>query len=409
VSQRPLSAIVLAAGQGKRMRAPGPKVLVRACGRTLVEHVLEALRPLGASPTVVVYGHGGNAVREALSGQEVRFAHQPEQRGTGHAVQCALPALQGCQGDLLVLCGDTPLLTTGVLEELLADHRRNDRALTVLSAELDSPGALGRVLRDDEGRLVAIREAADATDPERAVREINTGVMVIDLRHLPGALARLTADNAQGELYLTDLPAMLLSDGLPVGACPAEDDGAALGVNNPLELAEAVDRLRRRILGRALTAGVEMEDPETTRIDAGVEIGAGTRLEPFVHIGPDVRVGVGCRVGPHTSLREGVVVGDRASIGARVELRRCTLGEEVDVAGPARLVGAAIGRRVRIEPGVVTMGEERGRIVIGDKARVGAGAVLCAPLTIAEGAVVSAGSVLRRQARASEGGEEESC
>jgi bifunctional UDP-N-acetylglucosamine pyrophosphorylase/glucosamine-1-phosphate N-acetyltransferase len=243
---RELAAVVLAAGQGKRMAAPGPKVLVQAHGRALVEHVLDALAPLRPSRTVVVYGHGGSAVQEALAGRELSFAHQAEQRGTGHAVQCALPALAGFLGDVLILCGDTPLLTTDVLRALVDDHRGADRALTVLSAELAEPGSLGRILRDERGGLRAIREVADASPQERAVSEINTGVMVIGSGHLAGALRRLTPDNAQGEYYLTDVPGLLLGDGLAVGVWLTAEAGAALGVNNPQELAEAVRLLRAR-------------------------------------------------------------------------------------------------------------------------------------------------------------------
>lgn len=243
---REIAAVVLAAGQGKRMGARGPKVLVQACGRALVEHVLDALLPLRPVRTVVVYGHGGSAVQEALAGREVSFAHQPEQRGTGHAVQCALPELDGFTGDVLVLCGDTPLLTADVLQALVDDHLRSDRVLTVLSAELAEPGSLGRILRDGAGGLRAIREVADATPEELAVSEINTGVMVISFEHLAGALERLTPDNAQGEYYLTDVPGLLLGDGLPVGVWLTADAGAALGVNNPSELAEAVRLLEAR-------------------------------------------------------------------------------------------------------------------------------------------------------------------
>ncbi|MHC4137045.1 MAG: NTP transferase domain-containing protein [Planctomycetota bacterium] len=243
---RELAAIVLAAGQGKRMRAPGPKVLVQACGRALVEHVLDALAPLRPSRTVVVHGHGGRAVQDALAGRELLFAHQPEQRGTGHAVQCALPALDGFAGDVLILCGDTPLLTTAVLQALVDDHRRAGRALTVLSAELAEPGSLGRILRDEQGRLREIREVADAIPAERDIREINTGVMMIGTEHLAGALQRLTPDNAQGEYYLTDVPGLLLGDGLEVGVWLTRDGGAALGVNSPQELAEAVRLLQAR-------------------------------------------------------------------------------------------------------------------------------------------------------------------
>jgi len=228
------------------MKASVPKVLVEACGRPLVEHVLAALQPLQAQPVVIVYGHGGELVKEALAGRGLAFAHQPEQHGTGHAVQCALPALDGFAGDVLVLCGDTPLLTADALRGLVDNHRGADRALTVLSAELKEPGSLGRVLRGPDGRMTAIREAADATLEERAVREINTGVMVVEAAHLAGALHRLEPDNAQGEYYLTDVPALLLADGLFVDAFRTEDAGAALGVNNPDELAEAERLLRQR-------------------------------------------------------------------------------------------------------------------------------------------------------------------
>ncbi len=254
---RELAAVVLAVGQGKRMAAKGPKVLVQACGRALVEHVLDALFPLRPVRTVVVYGHGGSAVQEALAGRDVSFAHQPEQRGTGHAVQCALPELDGFVGDVLILCGDTPLLTTDVLQGLVDDHRGSGRVLTVLSAEVAEPGSLGRVLRDEAGGLRAIREVADAIPSELEIGEINTGVMVIEYGHLAGALARLTPDNAQGEYYLTDVPGLLLGDGLPVGVWLTADAGAALGVNNPSELAEAVRLLEARGVARGREGGAQ--------------------------------------------------------------------------------------------------------------------------------------------------------
>jgi bifunctional UDP-N-acetylglucosamine pyrophosphorylase/glucosamine-1-phosphate N-acetyltransferase len=247
---RQLAVVVLAAGQGKRMGADVPKVLVEARGKPLVEHVLSALESLGADRTVIVYGHGGDLVRDALKDRGLRFAHQPEQNGTGHAVECALPELEGFAGDVLIVCGDTPLLTGAVLGRLVADHRRSGRAMTVLSAEVPDPGSLGRVLRDENGGLIAIRESADASPEELAVREINTGVMVVDSSLLAGALGRLDADNAQGEFYLTDVPVLLLGDGLAVGVSVTDDAGAALGVNNTDELARAEELLAAREEGR---------------------------------------------------------------------------------------------------------------------------------------------------------------
>ena len=393
---RPLAAVVLAAGQGKRMGADVPKVLVEACGRSLVGHVLEALRPLGAQPVVIVHGFGGDAVRQALAGNNLSFAHQPEQNGTGHAVSCALPELGDFSGDVLVLCGDTPLLTTDVLCELVADHRESGRALTVLSAEVGEPGSLGRMLRGADGKLAEIKETSDASEEELAVCEVNTGVMVISSEQLASSLAELTPDNAQGELYLTDVPKLLLQRGLRVNAYKTTDAGAALGVNEPSELAEAVRILRSRYLDALLSAGVRIEDPETVRIDAGVEIGADTVVKGHTTLGPNLRVGAGCEIGPHATLGSGTVVGEQALLGSHVEILRSVIEDRARVPGPARLVDAAIGREAYIGPGTVTADEGGGRIVIGEGAHIGAGVVLEAPVTVGERARVEAGTVLTR-------------
>jgi len=401
MTTRPLAAVVLAAGQGKRMGAAVPKVLVEACGRTMVEHVLEALAPVGAHPVVVVHGHGGALVRSALSGRDVQFAHQPEQRGTGHAVQCALPALAEFDGDVLVLCGDTPLLTTAVIEELVADHRSHDRALTVLSAELDDPGSLGRIVRGTGGDLAAIREAADASADELALCEINTGVMVIASGALEGALDRLSPDNAQGELYLTDVPGLLLEDGLGVGAYRTDDVLAARGVNRPAELLEVTALLRGRIVAEHAARGVRVDDPATTVIDAGARIGAGTVLHAHTHLSAGARVGENARLGPFAMVGPGTTLGADVQIGSHVELRGVTVEARAKVPGPARLVGAVVGAGAWIGPGVVTEGSKEGRVVIGDNARIGAGAVLVAPLTVGAEARIAAGAVVDRDVKAS--------
>ena len=351
----PLAVVVLAAGQGKRMRAPGPKVLLPACGRALVEWVLDAVEPLRPRRTVVVHGHGGDAVRAALAPRGVAFAHQSEQLGTGHAVQCALPGLghgdapdgDVLVGDVLVVCGDTPLLTPEVLAGLVERHREGGCALTVLSADVDPPGSLGRILRGPDGRLRAIREAADATESEREVREINTGVILVRGALLPESLARLGKDNAQGELYLTDLPAILLAGGHRVDAWKAPDASAALGVNNPLELAEAVGILRRRARERLLRAGVRLEDPETTVVDADVEIAPGTEVGPLVSVGTGARIAAGCRIGPHVRIGPRARVGEGAVLGAGAVLE----GGAVVAAGARVAAGAVVESSERANPG----------------------------------------------------------
>jgi len=344
MTARPLAAIVLAAGQGKRMRLPGPKVLAPCCGRSLVEHVLEALRPLQPEVTVVVHGHGGDAVRAALAGRDVRFAHQAEQKGTGHAVSCALPSLGGFDGDVLVLCGDTPLLTGEVLAALLDDHRSRGRALTVLSARLDAPGGLGRILRGPGGGLQRIVEAKDATAEELEVDEINSGVIVAERGRLGGALSRVRPDNRQGEFYLTDVPALLLTDGASVDAHRTDDDGCAFGVNTPLELAEATRLMRGRLLAHHLRNGVRIEDPGTTVIDAGAEIGEGTLLLPHTFLEGGVRVGAGCRIGPLCHVGRGAVLGAGAVVrgpAAVAEGARIAPGAVVGPRGAERSVATS--------------------------------------------------------------------
>lgn len=394
MTSRPLSAVVLAAGQGKRMGSNAPKVLLEACGRSLVEHVLAALAPLATHPNIVVYGHGGESVRSALSGRDLLFAHQAEQRGTGHAVLCAMPVLGDFDGDVLIVCGDTPLLTGAVLSELVDDHRAADRALTVLSAEVPDAGSLGRIVRGADGKLESIREAADASAAELEISEINTGVIIVAMDRLAGALERLSPDNAQGELYLTDVPSLLLGDGATVDAYRTLDANSALGVNRPHELHSATRILRDRIREMHAAQGVRLQDPDTAVIDAGVEIGAGTEILPFTHIAAGARIGSHCRVGPHSSIGHGTSLGDHVTIGGHVEVRGVTLETEAKVPGPARLVGAVVGAGTWIGPGVVTEGSADGRVVIGDRARVGAGAVLVAPLTVGTEARIDAGAIV---------------
>jgi len=313
---KPFAAVILAAGQGKRMRAGVPKVLVSCCGRSMVDHVIDAVAPLEPARIVVVHGHGGDLVKSSLAGRDVRFAHQPEQKGTGHAVQCALPQLEGFAGDVLVLCGDTPLLRTELLAELVADHQSSARGLTLLSADMAEPGSLGRILRDSDGAFVGIREVSDATPDELEIAEINTGVVLIAKGHVGHSLGRLKSDNAQGEFYLTDVPALLRNDGIEVAAYQTTDETAALGVNNPVDLAEAIHRMRARIRAAHLTAGVRMPDPESCVIDAAVEIGAGTVLNPFTWIEAGARVGERCTIGPFAHIERDEVVSDQSVVSS---------------------------------------------------------------------------------------------
>lgn len=395
----PTAAVLLAAGLGKRMKSPTPKVAFGICGWPMVRHVAEAVRALGGvERTVVVVGHGRDAVKAALDGVPgVSFAVQREQRGTGDAVKAALPALRGFEGTVLVLCGDVPLVRTETLAGLLRAHRARRAACTVLSARLPDGGAYGRILRGVGGEFLAIREARDATPAEREVAEINTGLYAFEAEPLRKALRRVTADNAQGEYYLTDVPAILLAEGHRVDAEPCGTPDEVLGVNTFSELAAAGDRMRRRILGDLMAAGVEVVDPATTWVDRAVRVGTGTRILPCTVIERDVEIGEHCEVGPFAHLRPGTVLRDRAEIGNFVETKKSVVGERTKAKHLTYLGDAVIGAGVNVGCGTITAnydGRRKHVTVVEDGVHIGSGTVLVAPVRVGRGATTGAGAIV---------------
>jgi bifunctional UDP-N-acetylglucosamine pyrophosphorylase/glucosamine-1-phosphate N-acetyltransferase len=429
----PVSAVVLAAGEGTRMRSALPKVLHGAAGRPLVHHVLAALAglPEPPRPVAIVVGRGAEAVGEAVAGPGRRIVVQAERRGTGHAVQVAGSAVAGRAVDVLVLYGDVPLVTSATLEALLARHRAAGAAITLLSAQVDDAKRYGRVVRDAAGRVARITEHADATEAERAGREINGGVYVFRDEWLWPALDRL-APAAGGELYLTDLVAQAVAQGELVEAVVAADPAEVEGVNDRADLAQVERVLRQRERARHLAAGVGMVDPATVWIDAGVVIGADTVIWPNSYLLGGTRVGAGCVIGPDTwladaqladgvtarwSVLEGALVGQGSDVGPYAHLRPGTvLAEGVHVGnfgevknsslGPGTRMGhfgylgdATVGAGANIGAGTVTCnfdGHEKHATVIGAGAFVGSDTMLVAPVTLGEGARTGAGSVVTR-------------
>ncbi len=299
-------ALVLAAGQGTRMRSALPKVLHRAAGKTLVEHVLAALEPLGPARTVVVVGHGAAAVQESLAGRGVEFALQERQLGTGHALMTAAGLLEPLDAPLLVLAADGPLITPRTLAGLLASRAAGRRGMSVLTAEVEDPTGLGRILRRADGKIAAIVEHKDADDGLRAIREINTGILAFDTDAFEFG-RRLGSDNAAGEYYITDLVESYLEAGLEVDAVMAEDPEEALAVNDRAQLARVAKVLHDRARLARMLAGVTLVAPETTFVDEGVVLGRDVVLEPGV------------------ILKGATVVGDGASIGAYSVLEDCSV------------------------------------------------------------------------------------
>jgi bifunctional UDP-N-acetylglucosamine pyrophosphorylase / glucosamine-1-phosphate N-acetyltransferase len=428
-----LSAVVLAAGEGTRMRSARPKVLHEAAGRSLVGHVLRALAAVepAPDPVVVVVGHGGAAVRAAVADAGCSVAVQPVQLGTGHAVRMAAGTAAGRADAVLVLYGDVPLVTPATLGMLLARHAAAAPAVTLLTAEVADAQEYGRVLRNPDGGVAGIVEARDATAAQHAVREINAGVYVFRDAWLWPALIRLTPA-ANGELYLTDLVALALADGAGVAAVVAADPGEVAGVNTRADLALVERVLRDRIRARHLAAGVTMVDPAQVWIDDGVTIGPDTTLWPQTYLLGDTTVGAGCRLGPGTLVRdttlgldvavqwsvvEGATVGDGSDVGPFAHLRAgAQLGPGVHVgnfgeiknstlaAGVAMghfgyLGDAEVGAGANIGAGTVTCnydGTDKHRTTIGPGAFVGSDTMLVAPVTVGAGATTGAGSVVTR-------------
>jgi len=425
-----VQVLVLAAGKGTRMRSETAKVLHAALGLPLLEHVLRAVEPLGGGATVVV-GHEGETVRQAFAArQNVTFVHQEPQLGTGHAVQVASA---GLRPDLpvLVVYGDTPLLTTATLEGLIAAHDAASGAAALLSARLDDAGAYGRVVRSQDGSLEQIVEASDASAEELALREINAGVYVFDVGRLLERLGALEAANAQGELFLTDLVGLLVRDGEKVAVAQVSDPTEVMGVNTQAELAEASRLLRDRRLRALMLEGVVVEDPATTWVglDCLVEPGAVLRPSTIVeghsvvrsaaHVGPfvrlvaadvgagaevldhclvrDSRIGPGAMIGPFAHIRPESVVGERAKVGNFVELKKTRLGDGAKAPHLTYLGDTVVGERSNIGAGTITCnydGVAKHPTEIGPGAFVGSHSTLVAPIRIGAGAYVGAGSTL---------------
>ena len=307
-----LCAVVLAAGEGKRMRTQRAKVLHEAGGSTLIDHVLAALEPLAPSPVVVVVGHLRAEVEAHLAGHGVALAVQDPPRGTGDALARALSRLPG-EGDVLVLSGDVPLITSATLGALVELRHSRNAAAVLVTAQLTDPGTYGRIVRNPVGDVAGIVEARDATLEQRAIREVNAGTYVFDLAVLRGAINRLRPDNAQGEYYLTDVVGILVADGLRVAGLRLEDPAEMAGVNSRADLAEVHRLLNGRVVRRLQEAGVTVLDPATTWVDADCTVGPDTVLEAGVHLRRSCVVGEGCRIGAHSVL-EGVSLANGSTV-----------------------------------------------------------------------------------------------
>ncbi len=434
---RPLSAVVLAAGEGTRMRSQTPKLLHPLCGRPMVLHVVDALAELPLERIVVVVGHEAERVTKTLHDQlvtevPVEFVEQRVQRGTGDAVSVALTVFDDldAEDDILVLPGDAPLVRVETVAHLATEHRVQDAAAAILTATVSDPTGLGRIVRGKDGRVARVVEHADATGEEREIDEINTSIYCFRRGLLAPALRRLSPENAQGEYYLTDAIAVLRDAGHNVIALEAEDPAEAIMVNDRVQLADAETELRRRINRVWMRTGVTMVDPARTYIDAMVELEADVRLLPGTIlegrtvvgagsvVGPDCRltdvvvgegvrisnavareceIGDDCEVGPFAYVRPGTRLATGVKIGTYVEIKNSDIGEGTKVPHLSYVGDADIGTGVNLGASTITAnydGERKHRTTIGDGVHTGVHTSLVAPVELGDDADTGAGSVV---------------
>lgn len=426
-----MNIVILAAGQGKRMYSNLPKVLHPLAGKPLAGHVIDTARSLSPERLVVVYGHGGDVVRSTLSGEDISWAEQAQQLGTGHAVAQAVSQL-GASAQTLVLYGDVPLTKAETLQRLL---NAGKDGLAILTVNLTDPTGYGRIVRNAAGQVVCIVEEKDATPEQKAINEVNTGIMAIPTAHLEHWLGRLKNDNAQGEYYLTDIVALAVAEGVPVQTAQPDGDWEVLGVNSKVQLAELERQHQRNLADQLLVAGVRLADParidirgELTHgrdvaIDVGcvfegtVELADGVEVGPYcvlknVKVGPGTRIAAYCHfdgavvgpdnvLGPYARLRPGAELGPEVHIGNFVEVKNSKIAAQSKANHLAYIGDAEIGQRVNVGAGTITCnydGVNKHKTIIEDDVFIGSDTQLVAPVTVGRGATLGAGTTLTKNA-----------
>ncbi len=423
-----METIILAAGKGTRMKSNLPKVLHKVCGKPMLLHVIDAAKAAGSSREVVVIGSGAELVREKISG--VEFAVQTEQLGTGHAVLSAKENFKNSTGSVIILCGDTPLVTGELIKNFVELHEKSKLSATVLTAELENADGYGRVIRESDGTFKKIVEHKDATEEERKIREVNTGIYCFDVRKLFDALAEVKNENAQGEYYLPDVLSILKSRGEKIGAIVVEDENLTIGINSRVQLAAAEKILRQKKNIEVMENGVTIIDPASTFIDSEVKIGRDTIIYPGTYLEGKTTIGENCEIGPNTRLvdmkvgngvqmqfsycheseicddvilgpyvhiRPGSKISRKVKIGNFVEVKNSNIGEGSKLPHLQYIGDCDMGSGVNMGCGTITVnydGKKKFRTVIGDNVFVGCNSNLVAPVEVENGAYIAAGSTI---------------
>ena len=399
-----IKSIILAAGKGTRMKSDTPKVLHTIFDKTLVGYVIDAVNNTGlADENFVIVGHQAERVEEYINENydNAKCVLQSPQLGTGHAVSMALPYLKDFDGEVIILCGDTPLITSETIKEFVEYHRDNKSDLTVMSAIFENPTNYGRIIRNQDGSLNSIVEEKDATPEQKAVKEINAGIYCINWAKIKPAFNELTSNNAQGEYYLTDIIKWGNEKNLSVNAYTLKNNEEIFGINSKTHLAEATKMLNNKIVQKHLDNGVQIIDPATTWISPETEIEADTIIYPSCYINGKNNIGKHCKIGPFAHLRGDVVLEDYVKIGNFVEVKKTTIKSHTNACHLTYLGDSEIGSNVNIGAGTITanynpLTKVKSKTIIKDNVKIGSNSVLVAPVTIEEGANVGAVGVITK-------------
>ncbi len=390
--------IILAAGKGTRMKSSIPKVLHQVCDRPIIDYVLEIAKQVGSLKKIVVLGFKAPEVKKQLTADCITVK-QRKLLGTADAVKCALSKLKSYNGDVLVLSGDTPLLNKTVVKNLIKRHKRTKASISFLTSVVHNPQGYGRIIRDDKGNAVAIREEKDASAFEKNIAEINVGVYCFDCKQLKLGLKEIKLNAKKKEFYLTDLIDLSLQKGLKIQTVETQKYYEGLGVNTREDLAQAEKHLRRGILREFMEQGVTIIDPETTHIDNNVTIGKDTVIRPFSYIENNVKIGSNCIIGPYARLRPGTKIKNNVEIGNFTEVSRSKIGKKTLMKHFSFLGDAIVGSNVNIGAGTITAnfdGQNKNVTRIENNAFIGSDTILIAPVKVGRKAITGAGSVVTK-------------
>lgn len=399
-----IKSIILAAGKGTRMKSDMPKVLHTIFDKTLVGYVIDAVNNTGlADENFVIVGHQAERVEEYINKNydNAKCVLQSPQLGTGHAVSMALPYLKDFDGEVVILNGDLPLITSDTIKEFVEFHKNKKSDVTVMSANFDDPTNYGRIIRNSDGTLNAIVEEKDTNPEQKKVKEINVGCYCLNWTKVKNAFNELKTDNAQGEYYLTDIVKWANNQKLSVNAYIIKDNDETFGINSKAHLAEATKMLNNRIIQKHLDNGVQIIDPATTWISPETEIGADTVIYPSCYINGKNKIGKHCKIGPFAHLRGDVVLEDYVKIGNFVEVKKTTIKSHTNACHLTYLGDSEIGSNVNIGAGTITanynpLTKVKSKTIIKDNVKIGSNSVLVAPVTIEEGANVGAVGVITK-------------